>query len=635
MNILDIREVLEQKGADFVQKLLDSEITVYEKLDGNAIGFYKNENGRLVFFKKNDKQEISIIDRTVTNLYDKPIGYFENLPKEVIESIPVGYKFGFEYFASHKPLNVEYDNLPKNNLILNYIERGNTKIEELSILEYWSHLLNIEKPAIIFTGFLKDEQKSELLSYVSTPAEMLEDKYKTQSFTVFLINLLNPYLQKTTLNNTLDKVIEGVIIKFKYDNSNYYAKIIDPTFKSIIEDRVDLKQEVSYNYYLILFDILEYVRLADMDIYQINGEDYDTRYLNLMCLLFNDFCNIKGEQYLDMEFALPEYLKPFQFKINKNYITNPNTLHWLDKSENFIELFKIFLASFRKKRKRENHIFDAKINFYFNQAIDKIKEVLSRNINESRIDFEQFVDIYVNGKDSTEVLGYDLEQFLPISQEQADYQKEITFDYQKFFSQVFVTTSKLQSEKKTKKEEQKEEVYVFMDNFSPFNNRHFEYIREINATTGARFVLVHIDFPFKTNSSLLKLSSVMKGLDVLKSEYSAMIKSYITVDDYLLKNFVDEIHKDAKIKGFIVASSYVTIVEKQLQNNVIKNNYLQLDTDNLELKRYEEDLALRSKIKTAVVNNDYPSFKQKVPNAISNMFNLIHTEYVSSENVEF
>lgn len=627
MSILELKDVFQKRGTEFIEKLFKSEITVYEKLDGNSFGFYKI-NDRLKYFKKNDKQEISAVDRTVSNLYENAIGYFDNLDKEVVKQIPDNFKFGFEYFPNSK--EGEY---PKNNLVLSYIEDGGVKIEDITSLNYWADLLGVEKTSIVFNGYLSDEQKSAMLEFVYTPYEEIMSKYETDSITLYLINLLNPNIPMEKLLANKDRV-EGVIIKFKIDNTNYYAKVLDPTFNEIISDREEIVDDSSYNYYVILYDILEFIRLSNMELYSVMGSDYDERYIDLMCKLYNDFCQKKGEQYLEIDFSLPEYLKPFQYKINKMFITDQTTLKWLDKSENYVELFKIFLASFRKKRKRENFLFDKKINSHFNKVIDDIKVALSSTLNESSMSFDQFRRIYIGGEDSNDVLGYEIEDFLPIYQERPLYKKDLDFNFEKFFGQVFVATTKVDAPRKRKKEEAKEEVLIFMDIFSPINNRHFEYIKQMHERTGKRFILVHIEFPFKNKWSLVSSNVIEKSLHSLATDYSAFIKGHVIVEDYILKDIFEKLREHSQFAGICTSNQFLTIVDKQLENNKNKNNYLEIgDVDRFELNLYEEDPALKNKIATAIANNDFNNFKTKVPIVVANLFNQIHSERTSGLEV--
>ncbi len=626
MNILDIKEIYQKKGSEFIDRLFSGDITVYEKLDGNSFGFYK-KGERLVFFKKNEKQEISTIDRLITNLYDNPISYIENMSIEIINQIPEGLKFGFEYFPNLKPVNVEYERLPKNNMVLSYIEKGNVKVEDLTSLNFWADTLDVERPAIIFSGKLKEEQKTKMLEFIYSPFEDLKAKYKTESFTVYLLKTLNPELKKTTLNDNLERYIEGVIVKFKVDNATYYAKILDPIYKENLKENDGVSKEGDYNYYLILFDILEFIRLTDVKKYVPKLRvDYDTDYINFICNLFNDFCKTKGNQYLSIEYNLPDYLKPYQFKMNKDIVTNKDTLFWLEKSENYIELFKIMIASFRKKRKRENYIFDSKINFYFNETVDSVRNALTSdtNLNESYLAFDDFVKIYFDGEDSNEVLGYEIEDFLPIYKEQADYKKELDFNFEKYFNQVFVTTKSLEKKNKKKADENKEETILFIDIFSPLNNRHVEFIKEKCSELGRRMTLVHVEFPFKNKWNLLPLVSTQKSLESFKSEMSAFVKDFVVAEDYLINKILPVVSVNSKVVGLYCSTQFLSIVLKQLENNILKNNYMEIDDiEKFAVDKYEEDLALKSKIKNAIMNNDYNSFKNKVPVSVSNLFNEI------------
>src|SRR3989304_6571260 len=99
--ITNLTEIYKKKGKDFIQSLFDKFVTVNEKMDASAFGIEKNQSTKkLEFFKRNTEIPISLIDRTLMKLYEKPIHYFESLDSEILNKIPTKWRFGMEYFAN-------------------------------------------------------------------------------------------------------------------------------------------------------------------------------------------------------------------------------------------------------------------------------------------------------------------------------------------------------------------------------------------------------------------------------------------------------------------------------------------------------------------------------------------------------
>jgi len=156
--IQTLRQVFLKDGMKFVNKLFEQFVVVSEKLNATRFCFERTENG-LVFYKKDGK--ITSIDRTMSSLYESPIRYIESLPKEDLEKLPIGFRYGLRFFHDTKPANIVYDKLPLNGLVLTDIKSPKGKIiDDVSILNGISDLLRVEKPPIIWYGKLDQAQKN-------------------------------------------------------------------------------------------------------------------------------------------------------------------------------------------------------------------------------------------------------------------------------------------------------------------------------------------------------------------------------------------------------------------------------------------------------------------------------------------
>ena len=397
-----LKDIYNIQGKEFIDKLFNEYVVISEKLNATRFAFqYKNSS--FCFFKKGNFP-INKIDRTVMIFYESAINYIESINTEMLSSVPENYVFGFEYFVNKKPINIAYDRLPKNNLVLTDIQikdkSGQTKkiIKDNKILMDWSVKLDVEGPPIIFKGFLNDSQKEKLNEYLKTPLDSLIQKYKTNSFVKFLISTLNPKLKSSTLNEDLDKPIEGVIFEFFTKNNEVYsAKIVDPIFSQMVREKEDTPRQSNDMYNLVLLDIIEFIRLnGSFNKYKLKEKEEDLRYIELISLAYNDFIKKNITKYLNIDLNSVEFSKMPEFNLNNKFVTNENTLSLLTKNSSNKEIFKIFLNSFRKKRKKgKNNIIDEYLLRELNSIVEKVSKIITEipEKNEPK-EFPTFKDFY-------------------------------------------------------------------------------------------------------------------------------------------------------------------------------------------------------------------------------------------------
>lgn len=350
--IQTLREVFRKEGLQFIHKLFDNFVIISEKLNATRFCFEKDEEGNLHFYKKDGK--ITSIDRTLSRLYENPINYIESLPEEVIQKLPSGYRFGFRYFHDTKPINISYDKLPMNGLVLTDIQNSKGKtVDDISILNPISDLLLVEKPPVIWYGKLDNSQKTRLLDYLRTPEDQLEKKFQTDSFTKYIISILNPEIKKTALNNDIEKPIDSIMFKFLSDDRKevIYAKAVDPIIQQLNRTNEE-EREPQDMYSIILSDIIEFVKLKGIEKYKIKESDLEKRYTELICLIFNDYVKKYGYRYEGVEIDKLSFSNTPQFSLNTGLIDNMETRDLLKDSTINKNIFKIMMTAFQKPKKK-------------------------------------------------------------------------------------------------------------------------------------------------------------------------------------------------------------------------------------------------------------------------------------------
>lgn len=350
--IQTLREVFRKEGLQFIHKLFGNFVIISEKLNATRFCFEKSENGELTFFKKDGK--ITSIDRTLSKLYDQPIEYIESLPKEVLDQLPSGYRFGFRYFHSTTPINISYDRTPLNGLVLTDIQNSKGKVvDDITILNPISDLIRVEKPPIIWYGKLDEVQKTRLMEYLRTPEDQLEKRFKTDSFTKYIISILNPEMKKTALNSGIEKPIDSIMFKFLSDDRKevIYAKAIDPIIQQLNRTNDD-EREPQDMYAIILSDIIEFTKLNGLKKYALKETEPEKRYTELICLIFNDYVNKYGYRYEGVELDPLSFTNVPAFSLNTGLISDLKTRELLKDSSINKNIFKIMMTAFLKPRKK-------------------------------------------------------------------------------------------------------------------------------------------------------------------------------------------------------------------------------------------------------------------------------------------
>jgi len=105
---------------DFVS-LLDIPCVVSEKIQASSFHVKRTKTG-FEYFKSGSKNSMDRVDRTMVKYYESGIKYFSTILKELTEDMPLDWKFGFDYMLDNKTVDIEYDALPKNHLILTHIQ---------------------------------------------------------------------------------------------------------------------------------------------------------------------------------------------------------------------------------------------------------------------------------------------------------------------------------------------------------------------------------------------------------------------------------------------------------------------------------------------------------------------------------
>ena len=162
MALQNLRTYFQSTNINDFNSMLKLTCVVSEKIQASSFHVKSTSTG-YEYFKSGSKHKMDKVDRTMVRYYENGINYFKAIPKDVKEDMPHDWKFGFDYMIDNKTVDIEYESLPKNNLILTHIQILNPKnptqikkvIRDPQILNKWAELLGVQKPPVIFQGVLQ------------------------------------------------------------------------------------------------------------------------------------------------------------------------------------------------------------------------------------------------------------------------------------------------------------------------------------------------------------------------------------------------------------------------------------------------------------------------------------------------
>lgn len=649
--IVHLYDLYNKKGKDFVDNLLNSYVTVNEKMDGSAFIFERDlDTGKFLFYKRDQRNPITLVDRTLMKYYEKPINYIESLPPHVIQKIPRGWRFGLEYFSSNNPVEIVYDRIPKNNLILSYVHRKDEfgspagTIQDKEKLDTWADLIGVERPPIIFQGTLSEEQKLQIVNFLQTPFEDLVNEYKTKSFVAFIVGVLNPELKTTALNLDLKKPIEGIVFRFGKDadtSEPILSKMVDPVFAELSKSKSKKKREDKPSDYLgiAILDVMNFILENGVESFSAEGETEDERYVSFISDVFAKFLDEYSDKYKNADFQEPEYLRKDDFRLNRDMVKDKRVIKYAETDDAFESLFKLILNSFRKIKKRPGGIITQSILEQFNSLVSQIERIISKKksgkITESE-SLPSFLDFKKKmNKRSVNYLTTETEDLSEVEKEDDNF-----YSYKEFISTIEkIDNSKKkglsEEESKEKKKEEVEEkkelepVNVIVGRFQPFHNGHLKmatFMKEKNDLP----CIVAVVHPGHNNSKKSPFSTdlVKKYMESLVREKSDLIKGFYIINRGLL----GIVYGAAKEHGFLIKA--IGAGEDRIEDYKKQEEYLKKHGSDfpdeikiIQTPRTTTATEVREKLK----NEDFLGFKKTVPSSISSLYQSFVTALNDSE----
>lgn len=629
--ISHLYDLYNKKGKDFIESLFNSYVTVNEKMDGSAFVFERDlDTGRFNFYKRDQRNPITLVDRTLMKYYEKPIQYIESLPPHIIKEIPRGWRFGLEYFSNNAPVEIVYDEVPKNNLILSYVNRKESQgepggmINEKEKLDTWADLIGVERPPIIFQGRLSDDQKERIMDFLRTPFEDLVSEYKTRSFVSFIIGVLNPELKKTALNYDLNKPIEGVVFRFgENSEEQIISKMVDPVFTELAKSKSKKRIEEKPSDFLgiTVLDVMNFILENGVGSFDVEGETEDERYISFISDVFSKFLDEYGYKYKGADFQEPDYLKKDEFRLNKNLIKDRRVLKYLEEDDSYESLFKLILNSFRKIKKRPGGIITQGIINQFNSVVSDIENIVDKPKPKAQItesELPSFLDFKKKNISPKKV------EYITDEVEESD---DHFYSFNEFISALeTIDTSKkpltdAPKDKPKEKSSDLKDVNLLVGRFQPFHNGHLKMAKIMKEKNDLPSIVavVHPGHN-KSGNSPFNEDLVSKYMESVVKEHDGLIEGYFIVKRGLL----GVIYGAAKEHGYKV--NLIGSGEDRMENYKKQAEYLKKSGGDFpkEIEIFETPrLTSGSEVRNSISNEDFLKFKKLVPQSVGSFYNTL------------
>ena len=269
MALNNLKTYFEGVNSNEFMDLLNNKCIVTEKIDGSSFHVKRNKTD-FSYYKSGSKAEMNVIDRTIVRYYENAIRHFKTVSEDNKLDMPFDWKFGFEYLGDNKTIDIEYDVLPKSNLVLTHIQvlqpsnpnKVRKVIRDTKILNKWADKLEVNRPPVLFEGLLHSGQKSAIVDVLETSVNEFEERFENPdrpSFTRVVYSIFNENQKASALMHDLSKDVSGFIVNF-HDGKGLKSFVLEKFNKQPRPER-----KPSDMYQISILDIVEHFMQFDID----------------------------------------------------------------------------------------------------------------------------------------------------------------------------------------------------------------------------------------------------------------------------------------------------------------------------------------------------------------------------------
>ena len=586
MALQKLRDFYQSSNTEVFNDLMKNKVVVSEKIAAPSLYIRRGLNG-FEFYKNGTSEELSIVDRTLVSLYETAIKYFQGLSPEIKQSMPIDWKFGFEYLPEEDASPLKYDSVPLNYLILTHIQvtgdNGKPRkiINDTHVLNKWAKTFEVQQPPVLFEGMLSSDQQTRLRDLVSMSNEQYQKEFSDKSFTREVFHIFNNTLSKSTLNDNLDKEIDGLIISFVEGTKIKSFKM--EAFDRVIESKED--RESSHMYQITMVDLLEFLNDFNLDEIELNEENSDLRYIELVSAIYNQYLNKNAFKYVGAKFDSASFATAESFQLNTQYIKNETTLKYLENTV-LAELYKIVVGSLRKKRVKESSIITGLLFTQLNEIVEKIEQkIFVENSDENAVyDFKNYIihDRVANSQKITEALKID-----------------------------YPTQGK-------------EKVNIFVGRFQPFTLGHVKVLETLYKQNGFPVIVFLVKAKTVKKEDAVKrpydVETQIEMFNNVQREYK-FLKQVIVVPSAAIDVMFNQLRPNYEPVLWGTGTDRMKAYGYMVNNDKYRDELGVLPEFGLyEIQRGDDDISA-TKVRQALLDDNVKEFNKMTPNSLHSMFN--------------
>jgi cytidyltransferase-like protein len=600
MALQNLKTYFEGANISDVDTLLSNKCIVTEKISGSSF-HVKREGSGFVYYKSGSKDKMNVIDRTIVRYYENAIRHFKSVSMDAMEDMPFDWKFGFEYVGDNKTIDIEYDVLPKSNLILTHIQvmqpsnpnKVRKVIRDTKILNKWAGLLEVAPPPVLFEGQLHSGQKDDIKRILGMSVLEFEKTFEDKdspSFTRTVFGIFNENMKQSALMNDLSKDVSGFIVNF-HDGKSLQSFKLEKFNKKPSEDR-----KPSDMYQITILDIVEHLTQFNFEDINLSEEETDKRYLELMSEVFNNYVEKNATKYIGAKFDSADFSETPMFELNHKFLQNEKTLT-LVQDKILSELFKITLGSFRKKRNKETDLINADLMNNINSIIEKIDSLIMAETSEN--DVQSFNQYLLNKKISTQVS--------PITE-------ALKVDYP---------------------EHGKKLVNMFVGRFQPFTLGHAKVVETIHKQNGHPVVILLVKAKNKKKEDAFKRpydeDTQVAMINSLKSKYP--IEEVFVIPTGGIDTMFNAMRPKYEPVLWGTGSDRMKTYGYQVDKQEYRDDLGVRDDFGLfEIPRTGKNISA-TQVRNAMLDGDEKLFKKLTPKPLHNMYAELKTKLENSMGV--
>jgi cytidyltransferase-like protein len=622
---------------------LNNYLLVSEKLDGIKV-YIQRKDSDIMIYKRDSRYPISKIDRTLISIYENLYDFIEGID---VEKMPENWRFCFEYFFSNHTNEIKYDRMPKNGLVLTNILVKNSSyktvkgINDPTILEKWSNILEVDSSPVIFKGFLKSKQKESFIRLINEKSSYID-----------FMNLLNPNLQSTFLNESKGKEIDSIVFQFY----NLGKEELVFQIKDCIVEKVNNTTDI---YSIIILDVIEFIEHNGLFVNDFLKGDKEQRYLNLISNIFNNYYESNKDKFNNIDFQSADFVDKNNFDLNTKFIENKKTLKLVENNKNAPELFKMILSSFRKKRDKETNIFTKQVVSDFNSIVTRIQEIIDLERPEyptfadylkvKNLSNLQFTLVEDDIEDKTEEIketkikeSYQLgdtflikldETFVNINKTHShlikgEFVKITSIDESSFlikYEDDYIEIKRDQFNYMFEKldvtyvERGKQKVNIFVGRFQPFTKGHIKSMQDAFLQNELKTVLVIVRNK-NDEKSYFEDSILVKMSEQICESFDKIIEGKVIVDQASISKIFNALRPKYEPVLWIMGTDRMKTYMYQINKLEYRNTLNVLpEFKQFEIKRNSDDIS-STKVREFLKIEDVKSFKESVPVCIHDMY---------------